>query len=69
MRSLLKGLAAAVFLSAGLAQDAEQKPLAGDGYECVHPPYKVHIFSRSPLVMYISDFLTPSERAHMLDLA
>ena len=70
MKSLLKGLTAAALLSTALAQDAaEQKPLASDDYECVHPPYKVHIFSRSPLVIYISDFLTPSERAHMLDLA
>lgn len=68
MRLLLKSLLVAGLLAAGLAQD-EQKPLAGDTYECVHPPYKVHIFSRSPLVIYITDFLTADERAHMLDLA
>lgn len=70
MRSLLRGVLAAALLSACLAQAPEQKPLAADDNpECVHPPYKAHIFSRSPLVIYISDFLTPSERAHMLDLA
>lgn len=63
----LKSLLAATLLSAAIAQDAEQKPLID--YECVHPPYKAHLFSRSPLVIYLTDFLTPSERAHMLSSA
>ena len=69
MRSLLGSFLAAALLATGLSQDAQQKPLTSDSYECVHPPYKIAIFSRSPLVIYITDFLTPDERAHMLDLA
>ncbi|OLN93293.1 Prolyl 4-hydroxylase 1 [Colletotrichum chlorophyti] len=38
-------------------------------YVCTHPPYKVHMVSKSPLVIYLSDFVTPTERAHLLDLA
>ncbi len=41
--------------------------LASDfAYE--HPPYKVHIVSKSPLVIYLVDFLTPQERAHLRDI-
>ena len=42
-----------------------QVPVVGDNYVCEHPPYKIHIVSRSPLVIYIVDFLTASERAHL----
>ncbi|OWP05100.1 2OG-Fe(II) oxygenase superfamily protein [Marssonina coronariae] len=42
---------------------AEQKPLSGD--ECTHPAYKVHVFSKDPLVIYISNFLTSQERKHL----
>ncbi|SPO03616.1 uncharacterized protein DNG_06299 [Cephalotrichum gorgonifer] len=65
-------MVAAALLSTGLSQEVEQQqqqPLTSDDYACVHPPYKVHLFSKSPLVIYITDFLTPSERAHMLNLA
>lgn len=33
--------------------------------ECVHPPYKVFKVSSSPLIVYLQDFLTPEERAHL----
>ncbi|KAK2039486.1 oxidoreductase [Colletotrichum somersetense] len=36
-----------------------------DGYVCEHSNYKVHLFSHSPLVIYISDFVTPFERRHL----
>ncbi len=41
-----------------------QAPLTDD-FVCEHPPYKVHIVSKSPLVIYIADFVTPTERAHL----
>jgi hypothetical protein len=45
-----------------------QVPLTDEGYTCTHPPYKVHVFSTSPLVIYITDFITPEERLHLLDI-
>lgn len=54
-----------------------QAPLAGtdssssssSSYECTHPSYTIHLLSKSPLVIYIADFITPSERKHLLELA
>lgn len=39
-----------------------------DEYVCQHPPYKIHLVSTSPLVIYIRDFLTESERAHLKEV-
>ncbi|KAK5662412.1 hypothetical protein OQA88_8323 [Cercophora sp. LCS_1] len=39
-----------------------------ENYECTHPPYKIHIISRSPLLLYLPSFLTPSERSHLLSI-
>jgi prolyl 4-hydroxylase len=55
-------------------EDAQQIQLAPskelpDGYECAHPSYKVHMFSKSPLVLYLEGFLTGEERLHLQDLA
>ncbi|PKS05590.1 hypothetical protein jhhlp_008108 [Lomentospora prolificans] len=63
--------AAAIFSTGILAEEQDQKPLSGSEapYTCTHPPYKIHLFSHSPLVIYITDFITPEERAHLLDLA
>ncbi|KAL2129592.1 hypothetical protein VTI74DRAFT_7546 [Chaetomium olivicolor] len=38
-------------------------------YVCEHPLYKVLVVSKSPLVIYIQNFITPSERTHLLELA
>lgn len=65
MLSLVGG--ATVALLCGLAngaQDDAQVPLTSD-YVCEHPPYKVHMVSSSPLVVYITDFLTDHERAYL----
>ncbi|KAK1760234.1 hypothetical protein QBC47DRAFT_448782 [Echria macrotheca] len=43
---------------------ADQVPLVGD-YNCEHPPYQVLMVSKSPRVIYITDFLTPEERSHL----
>ncbi|AEO68533.1 uncharacterized protein THITE_2145661 [Thermothielavioides terrestris NRRL 8126] len=37
-------------------------------YRCEHPPYTAHLVSHSPLVIYIKNFITPAERAHLLKL-
>ncbi|KAK2624958.1 hypothetical protein QTJ16_005327 [Diplocarpon rosae] len=59
-------LLAFVFLLALPHAHADQKPLAGDG--CTHPAYKVHVMSKDPLVIYISNFLTTEERDHLQEI-
>lgn len=46
---------------------ASQKPLTED-FVCEHPPYTVSLVSKSPLVAYLHNFITPSERAHLQDV-
>lgn len=55
----------AISISMSYAREESQAPLAGD-YVCEDPPYRVHMVSQSPLVMYITDFLTERERSHLL---
>ncbi|KAL1902999.1 hypothetical protein Sste5346_000911 [Sporothrix stenoceras] len=44
----------------------EQAVLSSDSpYICQHPPYEVHLVSSSPLVVYLSGFITPEECAHL----
>ncbi|KAM0276606.1 hypothetical protein ACHAQH_006563 [Verticillium albo-atrum] len=47
----------------------EQVPIVANNSTCEHPPYEVHIFSTSPLVIYLADFITPSERQQLQSLA
>ncbi|KAL2270657.1 hypothetical protein VTJ83DRAFT_28 [Remersonia thermophila] len=47
---------------------AKQTVLKTDEYVCEHPPYKPRIVSHSPLVIYLENFITPFERAYLLDL-
>lgn len=51
------------------SESASPKKIDLKGYTCSHPNYKVHIFSQSPLVVYLEDFITPEERSHMHALA
>ncbi|EEY19597.1 conserved hypothetical protein [Verticillium alfalfae VaMs.102] len=53
------------------AQNREQAPLvtAVDNSTCEQPSYRVHIFSTSPLVIYLTDFISPSERQKLQSLA
>jgi len=44
--------------------EAAQNPLTG-GLACQHPPYTVSIVSKTPLVLYLHDFITAEERAHL----
>ncbi|KAH7347478.1 2OG-Fe(II) oxygenase superfamily protein [Plectosphaerella cucumerina] len=67
-------LAAAIAVSLAIvspvtAVETDQAPLINDDYVCTHPSYNIHLLSKSPLVIYISDFITPSERKHLLELA
>ena len=59
-------------LASSSSQDQDsgvQAPITSDStsdeYVCQHPPYKIQILSSSPLVIYIKDFLTEKERAHL----
>jgi len=45
--------------------NASLAPQPEGEYTCQHPPYKIQLVSSSPLVLYIRDFLTEAERAHL----
>jgi prolyl 4-hydroxylase len=47
-------------------QGLHQVPLSDS--TCSHPPYIVHLFSKTPLVIYISNFLTPEESSHLQEI-
>ncbi|CAN8103926.1 unnamed protein product [Discula destructiva] len=65
MGKLMRGIAlVAVLLS---HSEAAQKPLTSD-FVCQHPPYTVSIVSKSPLVLYLHDFITAEERSHLQDV-
>jgi prolyl 4-hydroxylase len=60
--SFWSAIAALSGLAVG-SQDAQVSLMSN--FVCEHPPYKVHLVSSSPLVIYIADFLTERERAHL----
>jgi prolyl 4-hydroxylase len=62
-----KLLYAFILLSAAVGNGAngDTQVLLSSKYECVHPNYGVHLFSSSPLVIYLSNFITPEERKHL----
>ncbi|KAI0384676.1 hypothetical protein F5Y04DRAFT_219024 [Hypomontagnella monticulosa] len=43
-----------------------QKPMTSGDYTCKHPAYQSHIVSKSPLVIYLPNFITAEEREHLL---
>lgn len=53
--------------------DNTQKPLSNGNdiknTECSPSQYKIHIFSKSPVVIYIENFISEDERQHLQDLA
>jgi len=65
LSSILSLISALALANCIAASSNVQAPLVGDDYVCQHPPYKAMLVSKSPLVMYIQGFLTPSERAHL----
>lgn len=60
-------------LAAASSRDQQQVPLSADeassSFTCTHAAYRVHVVSRSPLVLYLEGFLTADERAHLQRLA
>jgi prolyl 4-hydroxylase len=68
-QNLLRWLAVmAVGMEVASAGDgAAQKKL--NDFDCTHPPYKSHLLSKSPLVIYIENFVTDAERLHLQELA
>jgi len=36
--------------------------------QCPEHNYRTHIFSTAPLMIYIDDFLSPEETAHLIDI-
>jgi hypothetical protein len=70
LRSIFSALGVLATVRIGATADAtaadEQALLVNlDDYVCSHPPYQVLMVSKSPLVIYIKNFITPSERAHL----
>lgn len=67
---LLAWLAIAVTLSLFTVVHSEEdvhKPRSRKPeYQCKHPDYHIHMLSRSPLVIYIENFITTKERDHLL---
>ncbi|TKA80630.1 hypothetical protein B0A55_01868 [Friedmanniomyces simplex] len=39
------------------------------GLQCPEHNYQVHIFSTTPLIIYIDNFLSPEEATHLIDLS
>lgn len=60
---ILAGVAA-VCLQDVLGSEPDRSTTA-TGTTCEHPAYRVHVVSSQPLVLYIRDFLSESERAHL----
>ncbi len=48
------------------SSSVQQNPI--NSPTCNHPPYKVHLFSKAPLVVYLEGFLTPEERSHLQEV-
>lgn len=56
-----------------IAQDNQvpllSPPQLSEDYTCEHPSSKVHLLSKSPLVIYIENFVAQHERLHLQSLA
>jgi prolyl 4-hydroxylase len=49
-------------------EKADQLVYPDADLKCDAHPYNVHVFSRSPLVIYIPDFLSKVESEHMVEI-
>ncbi|KAK2607588.1 hypothetical protein N8I77_006251 [Diaporthe amygdali] len=69
MKATSMNILESVILAAALVSgaSASQKPIKGD-FICEHPPYTVSLVSKSPLVAYLHNFITPKERAHLQEV-
>ncbi|OTA96272.1 hypothetical protein M434DRAFT_392939 [Hypoxylon sp. CO27-5] len=70
LRSILLLALAAGSANAHSHDGAAQKPLTSSesDYTCKHPAYQSHIVSKSPLVIYLENFITPEEQAHLREI-
>ncbi|KAI0007509.1 hypothetical protein F4779DRAFT_629083 [Xylariaceae sp. FL0662B] len=64
---LLLALAAATTQAHSHHDDDAQRPIISSD-SCKHPAYQSHILGKSPLVIYLSNFLTDEERAHLQEI-
>lgn len=65
MWNLFRTVLAAAALVA--CTESSQKPMSDKSdYVCKHPPYTVSIVSRSPMVLYLHNFITLEERTHLI---
>ena len=72
--STAAAIAALLLGGSSRGHDNSQAPLTDDdfiaaGHSCEIPPYKMHLVSTSPLVIYLENFITPDERARLQKLA
>ncbi|KAK4210792.1 oxidoreductase [Rhypophila decipiens] len=58
-----------LLLSMVLTATAGAADNVNNPYKCTHPSYQVHKVSSSPLVIYIQNFMTPSERQHLRQIS
>lgn len=64
--SSLLSFGGAIVALSGVADGSKDAQVSlMSNFVCEHPAYKVHLVSSSPLVIYITDFLTERERAHL----
>lgn len=72
LRTLFPGQPPAVFFDDDFYGPDELAPVitetedSGNELNCADDAYRVHLFSRSPLVIYIEDFLSRTETEHLL---
>ncbi|CAG8961931.1 hypothetical protein HYFRA_00014089 [Hymenoscyphus fraxineus] len=57
-----------LLVNAVLVTASTSKQTALQSTPCEDPPYRIHVLSKRPLVIYISDFVTEKERQHVQEL-
>lgn len=77
LRTLFPGQQPAVFFDddfyrpgelASSKRDSKVNPEDSDVLNCGDDAYRVHLFSRSPLIIYIENFLSAPEADHLLSI-
>lgn len=48
---------------------ARHPPSAPPGLGCPDQPFRVHVFSQEPLMIYIEDFVSEQEATHLINQA
>ena len=65
---LAVAVALSFFTAANGDEDVHTPRSRKPEYQCKHPDYHIHMLSRSPLVIYIENFITTKERDHLLSV-